>query len=107
MEIDAVPKAIEKLTEAINHFGAVAETASVGLQVKMDKAAVRLGESLDGSIAKLIASMDTASAASTEAARAANRYAWSLVAATWALVFVTVVLVIFTAWPTLAKWLWA
>jgi hypothetical protein len=88
---------MQSLTKALDDVGGAVQSASAGLQVKMDKAADRLGSSIGESVQLLVASLDSASAAAKEAAAASNTYSKRLLFATWALVGATVVLAAVTA----------
>ena len=80
------------LIDALDKVGATAQVAAVGLQVKLDKAASRVGDALDDNVRRLIESLDRSSSA-------ANRSANALMRATWALAILTGVLVVITALP--------
>lgn len=87
----------EILSKSLDNVGGAVQAASVGLQVKMDKATDRLGESIGEHIGSLVASLDKATTAANSAAIASGKHARNLAIATWALVIATIVLVYVTA----------
>src|SRR5688500_4580832 len=56
--MESLSQQLAELVRALNQVGATVEGASIGLQVKLDKASDRLGTSLDASIKSLVESME-------------------------------------------------
>ena len=89
-QIDRTPGYVNQLSNAMDQLGATISAQGIGVSEKLDHASYRVQKAVDAATDRMSKAVDKASDAS-------ERHAKSLVRATWALVFATIVLVVVTA----------
>lgn len=89
-QTDLTPAYLTRLTTAVNDLTGQITAQGVGVSEKLDHASFRVQKAVDDATARMSKEID-------KAAEASERHARSLVRATWALAFATVVLVLITA----------